>query len=182
MICPRGLATAKRYYDTFPHHQGLKTAGQICDGEIPDWTGHTEKSLKFLSIKVPEMDGFERWHAEQWVDLCTGKMCDLKPEFIKRGNKFDFMSTKCRPTQRIDDHTPKLVAEYEKEEIDDICHGMKMQNLTITKLKTKLEQDGIYPFAQIIMDNKAIGLVDLEKNVYLSLPSDPLKDIHEIQM
>ena len=56
--------------------------------------------------------GLDRWFAEEWVDIKTGKPCGRKKTEKSRKSKYPA----CRPSKRVSKDTPKTVGEMSSEE------------------------------------------------------------------
>lgn len=54
--------------------------------------------------------GLDRWFAEKWVDIKTGKPCGRQEGEERAGYPA------CRPTKRISDKTPKTLGEMSSAE------------------------------------------------------------------
>ena len=160
-ICPRGYHSALKYYYPFPTYQALEYARSVCRGEKPDWEGHQEVSQNnYLDIRLPDLNGFTKAHAERWIDVCNGLPCDKR-------------SKRCRPIGLSVD-------------IDTICADAKGRSRseypTATKLYNNLHKAGITPFGQVIYSDKAIGILDTDHKFHISRPSAQLQNVNTIRL
>jgi hypothetical protein len=55
-----------------------------------------------------------RWFKERWMDVCTGKPCGRQRSSKRR---YPY----CRPTRRVNLHTPRLASELSRSEIKRRC-------------------------------------------------------------
>jgi hypothetical protein len=169
-ICPRGYNTARKYYYPFPTATAIEYAKKVCNGEEFDWTGLKEKSpisSNYISVSFnSNINGFNRYHAEQWVDVCTKKRC--KPTYH---------NTNCVPEYRVDDKTSMTINEMSNEYIEELCSNYRPRYPNASELFTKIKFSGKIPQYQVVYKDETIGLLDNNGEFHISKPSKYLDGI-----
>jgi hypothetical protein len=170
-ICQRGYATARKYYYPFPSYEAMDHAHKVCQGEEPDYTGLKEKSkYNNLDIKINDINGFSRRHAEAWIDVCTMNKC------------LDYRSSTCHPSKRIDPKTSMTITEMSPEHIKDLCENYRPSYPDINTLLKKLHRSGFVPSKQITYDGQSIGILDTNNHLHISQPSAPIDSLTRVQL
>ena len=161
-VCPRGYFSALKSYYPFPTYQALTHAKKVCAGELPDLDGVLKVSNdNYISVKVPDINGFTRRHAEDWIDVCTKRPCAR-----------DTIDPHCRPLYK-----------YKGDlEVNTVCDVNKKRFSNIETLYRALLEGGIVPFGQVVHNGKSIGILDTDKHFHICKPSLLLKDVNTIDI
>ena len=72
------------------------------------------KKKRFNMKSSRKSGGLNRWFAEEWVDVCTGKPCGRKKGSKRR-------MPYCRPKKRITKRTPKTRRQLSKKKRREMC-------------------------------------------------------------
>jgi len=168
-LCPRGYFTALESYYPFPTYQALAHAKKICNGELPDINGIKKISNNnYISVKVPNVEGFTRRHAEGWINVCNNTPC------VK-----DTSNPRCRPQYKYDNKTHTLASDAD---LDTICNVNIRRFVNIDILYSSLLKGGVVPFGQVVYKNKSIGILDTDKHFHICKPSTPLTTVNTIEL
>lgn len=175
-ICPRGYASAKKYYYPFPSEQAMMYARDVCSGKVSDWTGIKKASPAYHNYIKPKLikdiNGFNRRHAEQWVNVCTKQPCGPEAVSDKRT---------CRPSVRLDANTTLTVNQMSDKLIDDLCRNYRPDYLDIGALVNKLQRNGLHPVSQTLHSGQSIGIIDKYGQYHISRPSKPLPELDIVE-
>ncbi len=167
-ICPRGYFAALKSYYPFPTYQALDHARKVCAGELQDAEGIRKVSVdNYINVKVPDIDGFTRRHAEGWINVCTGTPCVLKQD------------PRCRPQHKYDEKTGELASEADH---DMLCNVNTRHVPILDDLYHSLLEGGVVPFGQVLHKGKCIGIMNTDKHFHICLPSAPLPGVNTIEL
>lgn len=100
------------------HENGYALPGSIkADNTFDGIYGkETKAALEAFKRKQPKMEsggqhgGLDRWFAEKWVDVKTGKDCGRQDGEKRKGYPA------CRPSRRVNEDTPKTASELSSSE------------------------------------------------------------------
>lgn len=115
--CARGRCTARAKFAVWPSAYASGYAVQVCRGHQPDLEGIRRSELGARNSKTRN-GPLARWYAEKWVDVCdpsAKRTCGGS-----RPNGYPY----CRPSIRVDRHTPTTVNELSAAERKRRC-GLK---------------------------------------------------------
>ena len=76
--------------------------------------------------KRKKLPSLSRWFKERWINVCTGKPCGRR----SRKGKYPY----CRPSRRVNRHTPRLSSQLSRSEIKLRC--AKKHKIRGKRLKT----------------------------------------------
>jgi hypothetical protein len=156
-VCPRGYFSALKMYYPFPTYEAMRYARDICDGKRPDLDGVQKVSNNnYISVKVPDINGFTRRHAERWVNVCYGAPCTLGEDDSRSQSQYDGR---------------KKLSDANKKRLSDI-----------TVLYRELLRGGILPFGQVLHNGKAIGILDTDRHFHICRPSVPLTEVNIVEL
>lgn len=187
MTCPRGYQTILKYFhnEPFPTTEALEYSNRVCDGEIPDWRGITSidpPERRYIEIVVNPNDDFSIWFNEKWLNVCQK---DHPPCPYIKGMALNYKHTPCRPAYHRIGATGITISTLTDDDLDKICGQLKIDNTTAGKKYTELRGAGELPYAQVIMGKaggKALAIMDVNKKIYLTLPSPPVKGLNKIHV
>ena len=169
-ICPRGYTTAKKYFYPFPNKEAIEFANDVCDGKKPDWTGKKEISPSYTRyIKVEfdsDVNGFNRFHAEKWINVCTKMPC--LPTYYNKT---------CVPKFRTDSKTSLTINEMTQQQIDELCAQYRPSYPDALELNEKLKRSGIKPISQVTYKDKTLGFTDKDGQFHVSKPSPIMENM-----
>jgi hypothetical protein len=169
-LCPRGYVTSKKYFYPFPNKKALKFADDVCNGLEPDWTGKTEKSpshTRYINVEFDsDINGFNRFHAEKWINVCTKMPCI--PTYHNKT---------CVPEFRTDDKTSLTINEMSQKQINELCSQYRPSYPDSVELKEKLTRVGINPVSQVTYKDKSIGFTDADGQFHIAKPSPIMENM-----
>lgn len=152
----------------------MEYARKVCQGEAPDLNGITKKSpypRNYMLPHVPQVNGFTRRHAEQWVNVCTGAPC-----------RYGKTHWKCRPSNRIDSDTIYTIHQMTEDQIDELCRGYRENYPDAKGVQLKLLSNGLVPDTQVLLDGEVIGMTDTVDQFHIVKPSPPLDGLKSVAL
>lgn len=115
--CARGRCTARAKFAVWPSAYASGYAVQVCRGAQPDLEGIRRSEL--MTGGKAKKGPLARWYAEKWVDVCepAKKACGGSKSRNSNPTKYPY----CRPSVRVDRHTPTTVNELSAQERKRRC-------------------------------------------------------------